>query len=493
MAVPHGLRGSYHPRTDHLRFNQRIPDEFPFIDYEVRSAADLAALTVLVEEFLHRCQWAATPFGLVFRAAALIQTQKTLTILRTLAADPSLCMPTPWFSMTASGPAEIEGSRRVLVGLEILQRLLLGVPWDLPTMGAHEAVDISRDTLELLTPLAFGTFRLWDTNAGIYGPDGSSVLNRTTRGIMESHASAYAIELLRSCSRGANAAWFAEHTKFNRIGLYTALEELTHAAGVTGPMLGIRHILSLADVAIRTQFVEISGLPPAADFIDSMLCYSRYDLALRDVEYGASVLRKMAQEEPARWANLDEAAILDFAVHHAATVRGHASALFKLPEIPQAPIMRNNIAAILQWRLEQIDRLDSDGETRMLEQNVIEALAYYPIMFFRVQAQMTTHSAIFEPTVERFVLLTRTCDCPVIEYDDALEAFLCNPYFDPQGVARQQITTFELAKATRRAHRGMFNHRPLLESERPGPASHRGDGSCREADQRIARLRRCGL
>lgn len=100
MTVPLDLRGSYHSYTDHLHFNRRIPDEFPFIDYAVRKPAEVAGLAFLIEEFFHRCQWAATPFGLVLRAACLVQARETIRILRRLAAEQALRLPTPWLEIS---------------------------------------------------------------------------------------------------------------------------------------------------------------------------------------------------------------------------------------------------------------------------------------------------------------------------------------------------------------------------------------------------------
>lgn len=227
MAVPAGLRGHYRPFTDHLRFNQCIPDGFPFIDYEVRVPEDLASLAVLVEEFLHRCQWAATPFGLVFRASVLVQTRQMLTILRALAADRSLRLPAPWFTATETGNADVDRPLRVLVSLELLQRLLLGVPLGRPSAELRPAIQVGREALERLSPLAFGTFESWNAEDVVYRSDGSTALNRSTREIMESHASAYAVELLRACSPGVDQTWFEQHTERNRVGFYAALDELT--------------------------------------------------------------------------------------------------------------------------------------------------------------------------------------------------------------------------------------------------------------------------
>src|SRR5690348_1285874 len=219
MELSLGLRGSYYTRTDHFRFNKRIPDEFPFISYEVREPGDLASLAVLVEEFFHRCQLAATPFGLVLRAAALVQVRQMLNILSRLAADHSLRLPTPWFDLTAAPDDEqLAESLRIINALEVLQRFLLGIPLGRPTSDLRAAVERSREALSCQTPLSFGTFQSWSAHEVIYRPDGSPVQSRTTRAIMESHASAYAIELLRSCSPRAATTWFEDHIRRNRVG-----------------------------------------------------------------------------------------------------------------------------------------------------------------------------------------------------------------------------------------------------------------------------------
>jgi hypothetical protein len=63
---------------------------------------------------------------------------------------------------------------------------------------------------------------------------------------------------------------------------------------------------------------------------------------------------------------------------------------------------------------------------------------------------MSTDSTLFEPTVDRFILLARACDWPVVEYADSLEVFLCDPMADPRFVVSEQITIFELSRMARR-------------------------------------------
>ncbi|MEU1480895.1 hypothetical protein [Streptomyces sp. NPDC005760] len=80
---------------------------------------------------------------------------------------------------------------------------------------------------------------------------------------MESHASAFAVEL--------------------RTGVYAALEELTNTARLSLeslPHLGTQCLLQLADLAIGEQIADVPGLPPPADYIESMLPYVRYGTAM---------------------------------------------------------------------------------------------------------------------------------------------------------------------------------------------------------------------
>lgn len=209
------------------------------------------------------------------------------------------------------------------------------------------------------------------------------------------------------------------------------------------------------------QIADIPGLPPPVDYIDSMLCYSRYVVALRDIEESAEAIRLMVERDPEKLGHLTDAERIEVIVRNAATIRGQGSGLFGLPELPRGPIMNSNIETTARWREEQVGQLDSDGETRLLEQVVVNALTYSAITFFQTQGQLTTHSAVFEPTVERFTLLTRVCDWPVIEYDDGLEVFFCDPHPDPQPVVGHQLTAFELARTTRRL---LTEHCPTIDS-----------------------------
>jgi hypothetical protein len=448
MMLPPGLRGSYHPWTDSLRFNRRIPDSFPFISYKVSRADQVSPLAVLVEEFLHRCQWAATPFGLVFRATCLVQAREAVHILRLLAEDPGLRLPTPWLEGPESANVEVARSMRTIRSLDVLQRFLLGLPLGHRTTGLAGSVDDSREALIRSSPLSLGTFRSWDAEEVAYRADGTPIHNRTTRAILESHASAFAVELIRSFSDGASR-WLDEHVSGNRVGLYRALEELAAVADSAVPALGPRHILDLADISISVQLAEIYGFPPPPDYLDSMLPYVRYSTALSDVSEMARAFELIVKHEPEKAASVSDAQRVDLIVEGAARLRGQASLVFNLSRVSKRPAMERNIAATWQWDGEEHGRLDSTGEVRVLESLLIDQLSYSSIRFFKIHAEMDTGSTIFEPTVERFVMLARACDWPVIEYDDGPVVFFCDPMQDPGPVARGQIALFELTRAVR--------------------------------------------
>lgn len=451
MTVPPDLRGSYQPRTDHLRFNVRIPDEFPFIDYEVQRAEDIPGRAVLVEEFLHRCQWAATPFGLVYRTAALVQARSGLRLLRTLAADHSLTLPTPWNKAdpkkVAAPLAEDLGT---IIALDTVQRFLLGTPLGRPLNELGEALFTAKQALTRCSPLSFGTFESWDPRDVVHLPDGRPIAHRTTRDIMESHASAYAVELLRSCSAAAAGTWLDEHSRQKRISFYKALEELADTARLSLeslPHLGTEYLLQLADLAIGEQFADVPGLPPAPDYLESMLPYSRYETALKDVALSADALALLEEHSPEELAGLDDAGRLRVIMRNALTIRGQASPLLDFPVMSRRPVMLRNVAATGQWCAQEVNALVADGDTGLLEHMLVGATAHAAIRFFMVQAEMNTDSVLFEPTVDRFTLLTRLCDWPVIEYQDGLEVFLCDSMADPRAVVTGQMTVFEVSRA----------------------------------------------
>lgn len=454
MPSVHGLQGKYQPNTDHIRFNQRIPDEFPFIDYEVHDRSDLTGLAMLIDEFIHRCQWAATPIGLVFRMAALAQIKESLEVARKLAANQSLILPAPWldFQQSTVDQSLLE-HLHIIRSLDLLQRLLLGVPLGCPASELRKAIQLSRESLTRLTPLSFANFESWDAENVAYRPDGMPIHMRTTRAILESHASAYAVELLRGCSPGADPAWFQDHVAQNEGSLYSALQELARTTTLDLPSLATRHILELADLAISGQVADIHGFPPPPDYIDSMLPYTRYDNALRDVASSADALNLMEQHQGRSIVD-DDVQRLDLIVRNAALTGGEASPLLGLPVLPRRPSMDRNIATTLAWASEQRRALEADNATRVLDEILINAFTYYTTRFFVVHAEMKTDSVLFQPTVERFILLTRLTDWPVIEYADGLEVFLCNPMKeDPQPVVASQITIFELATITQRLMR----------------------------------------
>ncbi|MFD0688655.1 hypothetical protein [Actinomadura fibrosa] len=448
------LTGSYHPRTDHLRFNQRIPDAFPFIDYEVGSAELVNDRAVLIEEFLHRCQWAATPFGLVFRQAALAQVRESIGILRHAAADPAIRLPTPWFDLAADPdpalPQAVRTGLTRLRAIETLQRFLLGIPLGCPAETIAEAVDISREALTESTPLRFGTFRSWPLSEGVYRANGTPIMHRSTRGIMESRASAYTAELLRACSPGSGPL-IDEHIRRNRVGLYRALEELASAADVPVPGLLPRHILDLADVALGVQVADIPGLPPPNDYVESMLPYARYALALKDVHGFAEAFELIADRTPEDVEGLSDQRRLDLIVRSAVQQRGQASHLLNLPVMSRRGIMEQNIRAVWAWAERLRPGIDSEGNVRVIEEMTVDAMVYTGVRFFRIYAETDTDTVLFRPAVDTFVFLARFCDWPVVEYPNGeLEVFLCDPMDDPQPVVRQSITMYEVTRLLRR-------------------------------------------
>lgn len=450
MTVPLDLRGSYHSYTDHLHFNRRIPDEFPFIDYAVRKPAEVAGLAFLIEEFFHRCQWAATPFGLVLRAACLVQARETIRILRRLAAEQALRLPTPWLEISQVPVDDaLAASLRRVKALEVLRRYFLGIPLGRPGAGLNEA-DICKRALTESSPLSFGDFSSWPTEHDIYRADGSPILNRSTRGILESHASAYAVELLRSCSPRQATRWLDEHVQRKRIGLYKALEELTGAADISLPLLGIRHLLQLADLAINVPVADIYGFAPPPDYIESMLPYTRYTLALGDVADAADAMKLMMRQEPGKYAGLDAATRIRLVVETALRIRGQASLIWALAPTSRRPAMESNIAAAWQWDTYARSLLDSVGDVRFLEEMLISALSYSSIRFFKINAEMSTASVLFEPTVDRFINLVRFCDWPVVDYDGHVQVFFCDPTPDPRPILDAQVAIYELLGIVRR-------------------------------------------
>jgi hypothetical protein len=216
------------------------------------------------------------------------------------------------------------------------------------------------------------------------------------------------------------------------------------------PALEPRHILALADVALSVQLSDIPGLPPPPDFVDSMLPYVRYATALMDVHNSAEALALIANREPQRLAGLTAADRLDLVVRYATTVRGQASPQFGLESVSRRGVMENNVAGVWQWAAGQRPQSPPKSPVGIIEQMVLDAVAYTSIRFFKIYAETNTDTVLFTPDVDRFVFLARYCDWPVVEYPDGLEVFLCDPMDDPQPVVGQAITVYEVTNLLRR-------------------------------------------
>jgi hypothetical protein len=448
-TIPENLTGSYQPRTDHLRFSAPIPDAFPFISFAAEHPQRVAPLAVLVEEWMHRCQMAATPLGLLYRSSCLAQMRLGLGLLRVLAADPALRLPPPWLSDGIPEDETLRDGIRQLRALEGLQRFLLGVALGLPVSQLNTALSSARQALEALTPLRFGTFQLWDVNR-LYRDDGTPLMQRATRGILESHASAYAAELILACSQRKARGWVVDHVRRNRIGLYRALEEIAEAAHADAAQLSTHHVLTLADWALAGHFTDIVGFPPPVDYIEGALPYTRYETALRDVERFGDAADAIASTDP------DHARLLatpddrtDLAVRTAVNARGQASALLGLEPMSHRPMMETLIREALSWEEEQLARLASEDPLSHLDRTVVNGVAYASIRYFKILAEFQTDSTIFTPQQDTFVLLARFCDWPVIEYEDELQVFLCDPMDDPGPIMGQQALLYQLATALR--------------------------------------------
>lgn len=112
-------------------------------------------------------------------------------------------------------------------------------------------------------------------------------------------------------------------------------------------------------------------------------------------------------------------------------------------------MMDTNIRAVLQWAAPRQQAPGSSGARQVLDGVLVEAVAHLPIRFFDVHGHLRTDATVFEPTLERFLMLSKCCDWPVVEYTDGTEVFFCHTHDDPMPIVRHQTTLFEVQRATR--------------------------------------------
>jgi hypothetical protein len=432
------LRGQYSPRTDHLSFSHRIPDEFPYIDFAVGNEALAPPLASLVDEFVHRAQWTLTAAGMVYRVGCHVQVLHTLEILRLLADDPSMRVPAPWLSGDLPADPEPAQHLGVIRAVEATQRYLLGQPLSAPLNDLPDALAVTRVALSEAAPLSFGTFGTFGSDR-LYYSDGRPVRRASTQNILESHASTFAIELLRGCSDERAAPWLNRYVADYHQGVYLTLQEL--AAEAHGE-IDTHALLRLADWALSCPLTHIYGVPPPPDYLESAVPYARYALAFKRFPSLTETFTRLGVENPST-GDLVEAVIAAYGDIRPGFV-----------DVP--PDRSREIAVELNgvegWRVDRLARFQGDDILTSFGKLVTAAIIENVQRYLLGLSEIPRDGMSFQPTPERLARMCALSDFPVISYPDGLEVFLCEPTEDPEWELKFRPTIFGLTAAARALH-----------------------------------------
>jgi len=406
--------GVYLPPTSSMRFASPIPDEFPFLDFASLTTQDIAPLAALLEEFAHRFQFETMHFGCLYRLACLIQTQHCLSLLRWLAHDPSRQLPTPWMAVNETDP-DPQSMLEDIRALELVKRLLFGLSIGGHLPDAYRGFERTKELVHAFTPLRLRYFGVWEGLADFYDESGVFKLEKTTRAILESHASAYAFALLREAAPAAIQPEIGAFIAINRRGLYATVEQMSQSA-VQGEGIDLHAVLRLGDYAMDGALFDIPTVPPPGDYVASMLPYARYRLVLEDLPRVNAATKRLG-------ANFS----LADAVETVVTMR--SGGLHADPDMLDDATMRQGRLIQLKGEIVDLEAwLEREEEENPLEAyglSVRREIARTCATMLRGSLPFHINSAKFAPNLDRLEELCMVCDLPLIEYPDGFELFRC--------------------------------------------------------------------
>jgi hypothetical protein len=412
--------GRYHPGSDSMAFAQAIPDEFPYLDFTTMEPSDIGFMASLLEEFAHRLQFQITHFGFLYRLASLIQVSKVLEVLAWLGESPNRRLPLPWKKVTAVDPRLTELIAD-LHTLEDFRRVLFGLPLeDGGSVGRFaDALYRVKELVHEHTPITLQHFSTFGGLEEFYDPNGSVKVRKTTRAIVESHASAFAFETLRRLSPDNLDDDIGAFIKQNRRGLYRTVEDL--AESVDLPVtLNLQGVLRLGDFALDGKLVDLPTIPPPEDYVESALPYSRYRGAMHRFEGLGEAAKRVGH------GRLEMDQLIEAFIHMAGDDRGvgaqlgldHADALNG-----RAIQLQKERAGLTHW-LEhaQAAKPLSDFDTFIRRE-----IAWSSQRFLQGNLSLAPDARRFDPTFNGLVTLCQLADLPTVVYPDALEIFRCEP------------------------------------------------------------------
>jgi hypothetical protein len=265
----------------------------------------------------------------------------------------------------------------------------------------------------------------------------------TTRGILESHASAMAFAILESSAPRRTRSIMQNYIQTNRKALYRSLEDLIEDAAVPEP-LDLAAILRLASFALGGSLLNIPGIPPPPDYLSSALPYVRYKRVLDklpEIDDAAGHLqRSLNQPEKVEFASRMAGSMGSLALGGGLKSDGDLRKDWSV-------FGPNLIRSIAQWGYEAKVGLP-DSHAGRLEGGAVDEIVRVGSRFIQGVMLAPLDIALFEPTNERLATLCKICDYPTIEYPEHREIFFAVPSYDAEDIGNYENLRYHCAGGT---------------------------------------------
>ena len=285
--------------------------------------------------------------------------------------------------------------------------------------------------------MRLGPLRHFGGFEGLYDAGGHVVMTETTRAILESHASAFAFEILR---RHAPAGLVPEIDEFigrHRRGLYRTVE--TIAESLDEPVdFDLGAILRLGDFALDGKLFDIRTIVPPEDFVEQAMPYARYRRSIQEIPRVRDAMRRVKR------ADLS----LEQQVEVLINVHGDDRGLLTLDE---KDVLK---AQDIQFRAESRgveEWLEDCEQSRPLSDAgtvIRREVARTSILFLQGVLSYAPDAKKFAPTLPALVKLCRLCDLPSIEYPTHFELFRCEPQDVDRHFIAFRMFVYSLATVT---------------------------------------------
>lgn len=412
--------GRYNPSSDSMAFVQPLPDEFPYMEMAAIREEDIGLLASVLEEFAHRFQFQSTHFGFLYRLAGLIQSAKILDVLAWLGQSRTRQLQLPWNGAESSDELLQEYLADVHA-LDDFRRVLFGL-----TLADGQAVNQFGTSLERVknlvhdyTPIGLSHFSTFGGIEDFYEEDGRVKVRKTTRAIVESHASAFAFEFMRRHAPKDLEISIDAFIKQNRRGLYRTIEEL--AVSIELPVtMDLQAVLRLGDFALDGKLVDVATMPPPEDYVEAALPYGRYLGAMHRIENFGEAAKRMGQAE------LSLLQIVEGVIHMIGDDRGIANQL----GLDSNAIQEGRAIQLQQELKHQTNFMtyrEAATELSEYERYLHIEIGRSAQIFMESNLGFQPDARRFDPTVNGLVHICRFADLPIIEYPDGLEIFRCEP------------------------------------------------------------------